>query len=328
MKPKVLRTNTEVEIGKKALNDLRKVADVVTSSSNNEETLTREAEDVDLIIVSHARITARIIESARKLKGIVKHGVGVDNIDLEAATKNGILVVNCPEYGSETVADHAFALMICFARKIIQIDKAIRRKGWVWPSPKYMGVDLYGKTLGLIGVGRIGRAMARRAGGLGMKIVAFDPYVKQDSVRGLDLRFVSIDELLTLSDFISIHCVLTPETRGLIGKNEFQKMKKTAFLINVSRGAIVDEKALVTALKEGSIAGGGFDVFSEEPLSHDNPLLDMDNVILTPHLAWYSKEAFERVVKEAVHKVTEILQGKTPKDIVNIKVLEKPVLQI
>lgn len=323
MKPKILRTDADLHIIEGALKDLRKIADVVTCDSTDEETLAREAEDADLILVCYTRITARIIQSARKLKGIVKYGVGVDNIDLEEATKRGILVVHCPKYGSETVADHAFALMICLARKITQIDAMMRRKAWIWPSPEYMGVDLFGKTLGIIGFGKIGNAMARRAAGFGMKTIAFDPYVKDESRGPHHVKMVGLDVLLRRSDFVAILCVLTPETRGLIGEGELKKMKKTAFLIDVSRGAIIHEAALVRALSEGWIRGAGLDVFVEEPLRLGNPLLEMNNVILTPHLAWYTKEAFERLESETIQRALEILQGKTPKNIVNREILEK-----
>ena len=324
MKPVILRTDTEVHITGDTLNGLRRVADVVTSENNDEETLIRDAEDADLIIVScFTKITARVIETASKLKGIVKCGVGVDNIDLEAATRRGVLVVNCPEYGAETIADHAFTLMLCLARKIIEIDRETRRSAWIWPSPEYIGVDIFGKTLGIIGLGRIGKAMARRAGGFGMETLVYDPYVTDGLIRQYNGEPVGLDELLRRSDFVSIHCILTPETRGLIGKRELKMMKKTGFILDVSRGAIIDEAAIITALREGWIAGAGFDVFSEEPLSLDHPLFDLDNLILTPHLAWYTQGAFDRLEREAVQRALEILEGKTPKNVVNVEVLDR-----
>lgn len=323
MKPKILRTDADIHIIESKLEDLSRFADVITCSSNDEETLAREAEDADLILVCYARITARVIESAWKLKGIVKYGVGVENIDLKAATKRGIPVINCRDYASETVADHAFALIICLARKMVKIHNAVRERAWVWPSPEYMGVDLFGKTLGIIGLGRIGMALARRAEGFGMNKIAFASYVKEEFARKHAIKLTGLDELLRLSDFVSIHCTLTPETIGLIGENEFKKMKRTAFIIDVSRGPIIDQSALLTALEGGWITGAGLDVFSEEPLSPHNPLLAIDNVILTPHLAWYTKEAFERLETETIQRALEILQGKTPKNVVNIEVLEK-----
>ncbi len=324
MRQKILRADGEVHI-ENALEDLRRIADVVTSANNDEETLAREAEDADVIIVScFTKITAKVITSAKRLKGIVKYGVGVDNIDLEAATKRDILVVNCPEYHAETLADHAFALMLCLAKKLVPINRVMRGKAWLWPSPEYMGLDLFGKTLGIIGFGRIGRALARRALGFGMKMIASDPYVNEELVRDFGAELVNLEELISFSDFISILCPLTPETRGLIGEDEFKRMKETALIIDVSRGAIVEEVALITALRESWIAGAGFDVFSEEPLSPGHPLLTMNNVILTPHVGWYTKEAFERLERECVQRVVEILQGERPKNVVNVEVLERP----
>ncbi len=317
-KQKILRTDTEVRIGEDDLAYLGTIAELVTAETWDEETLAREAADADLIVTSFfPTISARVIESACKLKAIVKYGVGVDNIDLEAASRQGVMVVNCPEYGSDTVADHAFALLLCLARRIVRIDAATKAQAWVWPAPEYCGVDLAGKTLGLIGFGNIGRAMSRRAAGFGMEQIAYDPYVAPRSAAAYAVRFVALDELLGRSDFISIHCILTPETRGLIGEAELKAMKHEAYLVDVSRGAIIDEPALVRALEEGWIAGAGIDVFPQEPLAPGYPLLKLDNVILTSHLAWYTKEADERLAKECVARVLELLHGKTPKNLKN-----------
>ncbi len=322
-KPMILRTDTEVRIGADDLAYLGKFAEVVTPEAWDEETLARGAVDAELIVTSFfPTISARVIGSARELKAIVKYGVGIDNIDVAAANARGVMVVNCPEYGSDTVADHAFALLICLARRIIQIDRATKAEAWVWPAPEYRGVDLTGKTLGLIGFGNIGRAMSRRAAGFGMTRIAYDPYVNPEAAGGPAaggdaVRLVTLDELLGRSDFISVHCILTPETRGLIGEAELKAMKRGAYLVDVSRGAIIDEPALVRALEEGWIAGAGMDVFPREPLTPGYPLLGMDNVILTSHLAWYTKEADERLAKECVARILELLRGETPKNITN-----------
>ncbi len=323
MKPKILITDNEVHV-ENIIDELNSIADVIKSENNHEETLVKVSEDVDFIIVScFTRITARVFENAKKLKAVLKYGVGVDNIELEAATGKGVLVVNCPEYGSDTIAEHAFALMICLAKKLLQIDKIMRKKAWLWPSPEFMGTDLAGKTIGLIGFGNIGLAMAHKAGGFGMKILVYDPYVSADLATNFHAEFVSLDTLLRTSDVVSIHCVLTPETEKLICANELKKMKKTAFIIDVSRGAIIDENAILTALQEKWIAGAGLDVFAHEPLSPDHPILDMDNVILTPHLAWYTKEAYERLQKETLQRILELLEGKIPRNVKNPEVLRK-----
>jgi D-3-phosphoglycerate dehydrogenase len=320
VKPKILRTDAELFIIEQYLAELGQVAEVVTAASDATDVLAREAADAEVILTCYAEIPARVIAAAPRLKGIVKYGVGVDNIDLAAATRAGVSVVNCPDYGSETVADHAFALMIGLARRITVIDRAMRQKAWVWPAPEFFAVDLAGKTLGLVGLGRIGRAMARRGAGFAMQRLACDPYVDAETMRGLGVEPAALDALLARSDFVSIHCVLTPETRGLLGAAELARMKESAFLVDVSRGAIVDEAALVDALQAGRIAGAGFDVFPDEPLAPGHPLLGMDSVILTPHLAWYTREAFERVERQTLDSVLEVLAGQRPRNLKNVEV--------
>jgi D-3-phosphoglycerate dehydrogenase len=323
MKPKILITDDEVHVAN-VIDDLHAIAEVVKCENNREETLISAVKNVDLIIVScFTRITARVFGNAKKLKAVLKYGVGVDNIDLEAATRKGALVVNCPQYGSDTIAEHAFALILCLAKKLIQIDKVMRKKAWIWPSQKFLGIDLLGKTIGLIGFGRIGRAMARKAGGFGMKIIIYDPYIDPDLVKDFAARLVSLDTLLQTADVVSIHCILTPETENLIDAQKLQHMKQTSLLIDVSRGAIIDEKALAAALKQNRIAGAGLDVFAQEPLNSNHPFLDLENVILTPHLAWYTKEAYERLEKETLQRASEVLEGKIPRNIKNPEVLEK-----
>lgn len=322
MKPKILRTDAELQIVEQYLDEISAIAEVVTAETYDEAELALQARDADLILTCYTNITAKVIEAAPNLKGIVKYGVGTDNIDIEAATRKGVMVVNCPGYGSDTVADHAFALMISLARRIPALDRAMRKNAWVWPAPEFFGVDLAGKTIGLVGMGRIGRAMSRRAEGFSMRRITVDPYVEPASVAEFGVEFVALDELLERSDFVSIHCVLTDETKGLIGEAELKGMKETAYLIDVSRGAIVDEEALVRALDEEWIAGAAFDVFKAEPLNADYPLLGRDNVILTPHLAWFTKEAFERVERETLDSIREIFDGKRPKNLKNVEVLD------
>ncbi|MDP6787449.1 MAG: C-terminal binding protein [Rhodospirillales bacterium] len=323
MKPKVLRTDAELFIIEQYMAQLDAVARVVTAASDAPDVLAREAADASVILTCYAEIPAPVIEAAPGLKGIVKYGVGVDNIDVEAATRAGVRVVNCPDYGSDTVADHAFALLIGLARRLTAIDRAMRDKAWVWPAPQFLGFDLAGKTLGLIGLGRIGRAMARRGAGFAMDIVAYDPYVDAATMRGLGVEPADLDALLAGADFVSIHCVLTPQTRGLLGAAELARMKESAFLIDVSRGAIVDEAALVAALRAGRLAGAGFDVFPDEPLKPGHPLLGMDSVILTPHLAWYTHEAFERVERQTLDSVLDVLAGRRPANLKNVEVLTR-----
>jgi D-3-phosphoglycerate dehydrogenase / 2-oxoglutarate reductase len=321
-RPKILRTDVEVRLSDDDMAHLSGRADVVTPETWDEDSLVAAAADAEIIVHSFfPTISAPVIEASENLKAIVKYGVGVDNIDIDAATRKGVMVINCPEYGSETVADHAFALLISLARKIIQIDRATRETGWVWPSVEFIGTDLTGKTLGLVGCGNIGSAMARRAGGFAMERLYYDPFVAQESVVDLGVRAVDFETLLEASDFISIHCILTPETRGLFDEAAFKRMKDSAYLVDVSRGAIIDETALVRALTENWIAGAGLDVFPVEPLTADYPLFKLDNVILTSHLAWYTTEADKRLADECMDRLGEVLDGKRPRNVKNAEAL-------
>ena len=319
---KILRTDREVRLNQGQLEVLAGLGEVVTPARWDEAALADAAAGAELIVTSFfPTISARVLAASDRLRAVVKYGVGVDNIDIEAATEKGVMVVNCPEYGSDTVADHAFALLMCLARRLIAIDRTTRDTGWVWPAPEVCGVDLGGKILGLVGLGRIGRAMARRAAGFGMRLLASDPYVTQETAAEHGVSLVSLDELVTAADFISIHCILTAETRGLIGEAELRAMKASAYLVDVSRGAIIDEAALVRALRENWIAGAGMDVFPVEPLPANDPLFGLDNVILTSHLAWYTYEADERLAAECMARLDELLAGETPANLVNAEAL-------
>ena len=278
----------------------------------SEDELIAAVRDCDLLLMCYTPVTARVIEAAEKLKGIVKYGVGIDAIDIPAAMARGIPVVNVPEYAEETVAEGAFALMIALAKKLMPIGREMATHGWAWPTPRWMGIDLAGRTLGLVGAGRIGRSMARMAGGFRMRVIGYDPYVSADVMRGGGIEKIEhLDDLLRASDIVSIHAVLNDETRHLVGAREVAAMKPSALLINVSRGAIVDEAALVSALQEERIAGAALDVYSREPLAHeDHPmsaLYAMDNVILFPHLTFYTAEATRRLTDDALARCREIL---------------------
>jgi D-3-phosphoglycerate dehydrogenase len=316
----VLCSDPECRYVEADLARLRDVCRVKVSDSHLTPVLLPLVADAEVLVVScFAQVSANLIEAGRRLRGIVKYGVGVDNIDLSAAKARGIPVANCPDYGSGTVADHAFALLIALARRLVLQDTEFRRNGWYWPEERYCGVDLEGKTLGIMGLGKIGRKMARRAAGFDMQIVACDPYVDAGSAAadGYHVRFVALDELLATSDFVSVHCTLTPETRQLLGVRELQKMKPSAYLIDVSRGAIIDELALLRGLQEGWLAGAGLDVFPSEPLPNDHPLLSLPNVIITPHLSWYTSEAAARQSQQAADAVLDILAGRRPRSVVN-----------
>jgi len=288
---------------------------VLLAEGISEDDLIGAVRDADLLLMCYTPITARVIAAAAKLKGIVKYGVGIDAIDIPAAIARGIPVVNVPEYAEETVAEGAFALMIALARRLMPVGREMAERGWAWPTPQWMGIDLAGRTLGLIGTGKIGRSMARMAAGFRMRVIGYDPYVDAATMRAAGLEKANdLPSLLRASDVVSIHAVLNDETRHLIGGLELGLMKPSAFLINVSRGALVDEAALVVALRERVIAGAALDVYSREPLSHTghpmSALFKMDNVILFPHLTFYTAEAMARLTKDTLARCREILEGR------------------
>jgi D-3-phosphoglycerate dehydrogenase len=278
--------------------------------------LAAAAREAGLILMCYTPITARVIDSAPGLKGIVKYGVGIDAIDIAAAKARGIPVVNVPEYAEETVAEGALTLMLALAKKVKPILRAMDDEGWIWPTARWMGLDLAGKTLGLVGVGRIGSRVARMAGaGFGMRVLAYDPHADGASLEraGVERRS-ELAALLAESDFVSMHCVLNAETRGLIGARELAAMKPTAFLVNVSRGALVDEAALLAALESGRLAGAALDVYSQEPLAKSghplSALYAMDNAIVFPHLTFFTQEAMRRLEDDTLARCNEILEGR------------------
>lgn len=280
-----------------------------------EDALAAAVAEAELLLMCYTPVTARVIAAAPKLRGIVKYGVGIDAIDIPAAHARGIVVVNVPDYAEETVAEAAFALMIALMKRLPALSRQMAREGWAWPEPRWLASDLAGKTLGIVGCGRIGRAMARMAAGFRMEILGHDPHVSPEMLIAAGIRpAASLTELLERADVVSLHAVLTPETRHLIGAPELALMKPTAILVNTARGALVDEVALLAALREGRIAGAGLDVFSEEPLARAghplSPLFEMENVILTPHLAFYTAEAMARLERETLERCFEILEGR------------------
>ena len=314
---KAVRTDRELECpGIDAGLRARGVELVTLPDGIPEAELMAAVADADLILMCYTPITARVIEAARKLKGIVKYGVGIDAIDIQAAMRRGIPVVNVPEYAEETVAEGAFALMIALAKRLPAITAAVARDGWIWPEQRWLGRDISGSTLGLVGCGKIGRSMARMAGqGFRAKVLGFDPGVDAATMR--DAGVEKVDDLramLGACDFVSVHCVLNDETRGLIGSRELACMKPSAILINVSRGAIIDEAALVEAIVAGRIAGAGLDVYSLEPLARSghpmSALFGRDNVILFPHLTFFTHEAIQRLEDDTLARCLEVLDGR------------------
>ncbi|MDB6037298.1 MAG: phosphoglycerate dehydrogenase-like oxidoreductase [Verrucomicrobiales bacterium] len=314
---KAIRTDRELECPRVDAGLRARGLTLVTLPEGvGEEQLIAEVADADLLLMCYTPITARVISAAPRLRGIIKYGVGIDAIDIEAARRCHIPVVNVPEYAEETVAEGAFALMIALARKLGPLHCEMKNSGWAWPIREWLGNDLAGKTLGLIGVGKIGRSLARMAdAGFRMRVLGFDPFVDEETMRRAGVEKCGrLSDLLPLADFVSLHAVLNLNTRRLIGPAEFEQMKASATLINVSRGALVDEAALVDALLSGRIAGAGLDVFSEEPLSLSghplSRLFALPNVILTPHITFYTEEAMERLEQETLERCDELLAGR------------------
>jgi D-3-phosphoglycerate dehydrogenase len=281
----------------------------------SEDALVDAVREAELILMCYTPVTARVIENAPRLKGIVKYGVGVDAIDIPAAMSRGIPVVNIPEYAESTVAEGAFALLLALTKKLKPLMRTMTREGWAWPTPEWLATDLSGKTVAIIGTGRIGRHFAKMAQGFSMRVVAYDPQVSERTLAVLGVeKLAHLADALSIADVVSIHCVLNDETRHLIGESEIAAMKSTAVLINVSRGAIVDEAALTRALIEKRIAGAALDVMSVEPFDMVNhpmrELAALDHVILSPHLTFYSHEAMARLETETLERCAEIIEGR------------------
>lgn len=279
---------------------------------------------VDAVLVRVAPMSREVLDEARQLKAIAKHGVGTDNIDIPAATEKGIAVTNTPEANGEGVANLALTLMMALSRRLLEAD-AFTRASEPWSRKEVLtGQELLGKTLSIVGTGRIGRRLAQMCqAAFDMKVYAYDPYVSQEAMAASGIIKVdTVDDLMPVADYVSIHTPLTPNTRGIVGAKQFDLMKKTAYLVNSSRGPVVDESALIEALQEGKIAGAGLDVFEKEPPERDNPLLSMKNVILLPHMGGATEESMERMATHAAAEIIAVLRGERPKYLMNPSVLE------
>jgi len=271
----------------------------------------------DVIISGAEPISAEVLTASEGLRLIMKHGVGVDNIDLDAATALGIAVANAPGTNTEAVADFTIAFMLALLRHIVPAAESTRAGGW----DRYLGRELGHQTVGVVGTGRIGRAVIRRLSGFGSPILAYDVYQDASLVKDFGIRYVKLEELLSQADIVTLHVPLLPETRKLIGREELARMKETAILINIARGELVDESALAEALIERRIAGAGVDVFATEP-PKESPLLSLGNVLATPHIAAYTTEAMECMDRMCAETIIEVFAGRCPKNILNPAVLD------
>jgi D-3-phosphoglycerate dehydrogenase len=271
-----------------------------------------------LIIRSATQVNAEVIDQANNLKAIGRAGIGVDNIDIEAATKHGVIVANAPESNTVAAAEHTLGLMLASARRIPAADSSLR--DGEWKRSAFKGVEVSGKTLGLIGLGHVGAIVARGALGMGMRVLAYDPYVSEDRMRQANVeRAETTDEVFEGADFVSLHVPRTPQTMGLVDEDSLARMKPTAFLINVARGGIVDETDLYNALKEGTIAGAALDVFAEEPTTQ-SPIFTLPNAVVTPHLGASTAEAQDRAGITAAEQVATALRGAVPIHAINAPV--------
>ena len=271
-----------------------------------------------LIVRSGIKVNAALLQTGRHLIVVGRAGVGVDNIDVDAATRRGITVVNAPTTNTVAAAEHAVALMFALARKIPQADRSLRAREW--QREHFVGTELVDKQLGLVGIGRVGSQVARRAIGLGMGVVAFDPYVSAERAQAMQVKLASFEEVLATSDFVSLHTPLTRETRKLMGAKEFGMMKPGARLINAARGALVDEGALLAALEEGRLAGAALDVFEHEPPDNAR-LLEDERVVLTPHIGGSTQESQTRVSIEIAGEVLAVLEGRPARFAVNAPIV-------
>ena len=272
-----------------------------------------------LLIVGNAAITAEVLDQLPHCLAIVKPAVGVDNIDIDAATAAGVCVANVPDYGTDEVATHAMALILNAFRYVDACAADVRAGEWK-PKPPYPLQRSFGRTLGIIGFGRIGRSVARKASGFGWRLLAWDPYVDASEMRGRGVEAVDFDTLLAESDFVSLHLPLTEETHYLIDAGALAKMKPTAFLVNTARGGVVDSEALHQAVESGQIAGAALDVIDVEPPPRDHPLYRTERILVTAHVAWYSQQAIEDLWVKAVQEVARVLQGELPHNLLNPEV--------
>jgi len=277
-----------------------------------------------LVIRSATKVTAEIIQAATKLKVVGRAGIGVDNVDITAATKRGVVVMNTPGGNTVTTAEHAISMMCAMARQIPQADATMKQGRW--EKKLFMGVELMHKTLGIVGVGNIGSIVADRAQGLKMQVIAYDPYLSEKAASNLGVELVDLDGLFERSDFISIHVPKTDETQNMLNMEAFKKMKPGVRIINCARGGIVNEADMAQALKKGLVAGAAFDVFLKEPMELDNPLLGLDNVILTPHLGASTGEAQENVAVAVAHQISDYLVNGTITNAVNVPSVSSDIL--
>jgi D-3-phosphoglycerate dehydrogenase len=297
-------------------------ADVRLAEAKTPEAILAVGREADGMIVCYADVTAGIIEELEKCQVIARTGIGVDNVDVAAATRAGIVVTNVREYCDDEVSDHAMALLLALVRKVPLMNEKVR--GGTWGAGPAKPIHrIRGKVLGLVGFGNIPRQLAVKAHGFGIDVQASDPYVDAETYAAHGVRGVDLDELLSTSDYISVHAPLTDETHNMFDADAFSRMKRGAYLVNTARGPLVDVEALVDALDAGQIAGAGLDVLPEEPPAEDLRLLGRDDVLVTPHIGFYSEDSMTDLQAKAAEQVALVLSGEAPQYPVNAEALGK-----
>src|SRR5947207_10428619 len=276
--------------------------------------------DADAVVIVSSPMTRAVMSACEGLQVVVRTGVGYDVIDVPAATELGVIVVNIPDIWVREVANHALSLLLAWNRKIVTLDRQVHAGVWSGTVPGEQTGSLHGETVGIVGLGNIGSAFARRVAALEMKVIASDPYVAPARFAALGVERVSLERLAERSDYVSVHTLLNTETRHLIGEKFFARMKPTALLINTSRGPVVDERALIRALQDRRLAGAALDVWEDEPIARDNPLLAMANVVATPHAAYFSTAAVAAIPRRRGEEIARVLTGQRPLNIVNPEV--------
>ena len=299
-------------------------AEAVVAPDGSEDTLVSLAGDVDAIMTCFAQVTPAVLRAAPKCVAVGRFGVGVDNIAVDTATELGMAVTYVPDYCVDEVSDHVMALLLGWNRRVALFDNSVKRDGWGSIGLTMRMMRLRGKTLGVIGFGRIGQAVAQKALAFGFRVLAYDPYMTSEQCALRGARKSDMDTLLSESDFVSLHSPLNAETENMIGARELEMMKSEAFLINCARGPLIDEAALCDALTTGSIAGAGLDVMVDNHPANDHPLLGLDNIIITPHVAFFSQESTLELEQRAAREVAYVLTGRMPDNLVNPAVLDHP----
>jgi D-3-phosphoglycerate dehydrogenase / 2-oxoglutarate reductase len=295
-------------------------ADLQMASENTPDAIMAVAKDADGILVTYAKITGDMIRQLTRCRIVSRFGIGVDNVDIEAATAKGIVVTKVPDYCIDEVSDHAMALLLAAARKIPMANTHVH--SGVWKMPNYVPMHrLRGSVLGLVGFGRIPQLVAPKAKAFGLRVVAYDPFAPDEVFKNAGVEKVDFPQLLKISDFVSLHSPLTPETKGLMNAEAFRQMKKTAYVINTARGPVIDEAALAAALDAKQIAGAALDVMTQEPPG-SSPLFGRENVIVTPHTSFYSEESLVELQTKAAQEVVNVLSGKPPRNPVNPEALQ------